>query len=92
MQVQHLLLPLHLRHKPAVVGLHQGVLDIEGTADSRVSDNRGEDVGAVDQLALLCALVEHVGLVRVVAFGEAREHCMPEKSEQVWVDPRESLL
>ena len=39
---------LHLFHKTAVLRIHKVHLQVEGTADSGVSDDGGEDLGAVD--------------------------------------------
>ena len=38
---------LHLSHKTAVLRLHEVHLKVEGTADSGVSDDGGEDLGAI---------------------------------------------
>ena len=38
---------LHLFHKPAVLRIHEVHLKVEGTADSGVSDDGVEDLGAI---------------------------------------------
>ena len=59
---------------------------IECTTDSRVSDDRSEDVRAVDFLPLPGALAEHVGRVWVVLGGSAGGHRVPQQLEDGWVD------
>ena len=39
---------LHLFHKTTVLRIHEVHLKVEGTADSGVSDDGGEDLGAID--------------------------------------------
>ena len=41
---------LHLFHKTAVLRIHEVDLKVEGTADSGVSDDGGEDFGAIHLL------------------------------------------
>ena len=45
-------LNLHLCHQFAVFGLLEGHAEVEGAADTRVSHHWGEDIRAVDLLAL----------------------------------------
>ena len=54
--------PLYLDvfDQAAVVGLFQVTLQVEGTTDTGVSDDRFEDLGAVDLLPLPLALPQHV--------------------------------
>ena len=51
---------LHLLHKLAVVRLLIVCLQVESATDSSVSDDRGEDLRAVDLLSLPPALSKHV--------------------------------
>ena len=91
-QLPRLILPLHFGYQSAVVWLFQMALNIEGTAYTRVSHNRGKDVRAVDDLALPWALAKHVSFLCGLVLGKARQHWMPKKLEQVGIDPREGLL
>ena len=51
---------LHLFNQVAVVGLLQVALQVEGTTDASVGDDRFEDLGAVDLLPLPLALPQQV--------------------------------
>ena len=51
---------LYVFDQAGVVGLFQVTFQVEGTTDASVSDNRFEDLGAVDLLSLPLALPQHV--------------------------------
>ena len=79
-------------NQPAEFRIPQIILQVKGTANTRVSDDRGEDLGTLDIVPLPGASAEHVGRLWVVFGGEAGRHGVPEQLEEVGVDPVQSIL
>ena len=52
LQLLCLILPLHLSQQATILCLFQGILDVECATYARVSNDRGENVRAVDRFAL----------------------------------------
>ena len=58
---------------------------IESTTDSRVSDDRSEDIRAVHEVALPGAFLQHEGRILGEGVEGARQCRLPEKTEQIGI-------
>ena len=78
---------LHFSDQIAIIWRLQIRPKVEGTANPRVCDHGGEDLGAVDLLSLPGALPQHVNRVwgGVFWWRVARQCWLPEQSEEVGV-------
>lgn len=65
---------------------------VEGTTDSRVSDDRSEDIRTVDKVPLPSALPQHEGRILGAGVRGARQGRLPEQTEEVGVSQGKLLL
>ena len=65
---------------------------VEGTTDSRVSDDRSEDIRTVDKVPLPSALPQHEGRILRAGVRGARQGRLPEQTEEVGVSQGKLFL
>ena len=65
---------------------------VEGTTDSRVSDDRSEDIRTVDKVPLPSALPQHEGRILGAGVRGARQGRLPEQTEEVGVSQGKLFL
>ena len=77
---------LHGLHQPAELRIPKVILQVKSATNARISDDRSEDLRAVDVLPQPGAPAQHVGGVWVVVGGETGGHRVPQQSEEVRID------